>query len=68
MKGGASMNPQNMTGHAAYELYERRGKAEGHDLADLLEGIRTVPEPGSGGEESEQKKSSRYNHLNRLKI
>lgn len=46
------MNQHNMTTHAAYELYERRGMAEGHDLADLLEGIRMSPEAEGSGEES----------------
>ncbi len=46
------MDQHNMTTHAACELYERRGTAEGHDLADLLEGIRMIEEPGYRDEES----------------
>ncbi len=32
-------------------LYESRGKAEGHDFVDLLEEIRIIFEPGGGDEE-----------------
>jgi hypothetical protein len=56
------MDQHNMTTHAAYDLYERRGKAEGHDLADLLEGIRMIPEPGCRDEEAARQIRSGYKY------
>jgi hypothetical protein len=38
--------------HIVYDLYESRGKAESHDLADWLEAARIISESGN---ESEQK-------------
>ena len=56
------MDQHNMTTHAACELYERRGTAEGHDLADLLEGIRMIPEPGRRDEEPARQNRSGYKY------
>lgn len=58
------MSQHNMMTHAAYELYERRGTAEGHDLADLLEGIRMISEAEGRGEQSvgQVRSEHKYHH------
>ncbi len=63
-------NSYDEIARVAYELYEKRGKAHGHDMIDWLEAERIVMKtsaPGTRGETKGMKSSKRAKTSDRRK-